>query len=985
MTSTSVPWSDALADAATLLHRRRPVRLLPLITAAGEIEVTQDELDAYLAGAETNSPGIPQLHTALARWDIDESEDLTVVSAPQTLERRNDVYKRLGLSASGREALNRLCPPNTRRQVVISKKFEPWYVEGGSTSTMYWDHYLRYLSDKRGLPGSALSDLKSSTFEIVRRLADPTRREAKQTKGLVVGYVQSGKTANFTGVVARAIDAGYRLVIVLTGTIEILRSQTQRRIDMELVGRENILAGRSEDAGDDKEFDYRQDPDWVHKRFVEHGEVLKTGHAPPIMRVTTRRSDYKRLPDEVSKLRFKRHNKAQPLNHPENLANVDAYVAIVKKNKAALKKLIDDLRPLGETLDELPVLIIDDESDQASVDTTNPKKKTDAGERRRTAINKQIGQILQLCRRAQYIGYTATPFANVFIDPDDDSDLFPSDFLLSLPRPTGYMGVQEFHDVGKRWDDEDRTFETSNELAHVRPLFGAKDDPEETRKGLREAIEAFVLSGALKKYRQAHSELRFRHHTMIVHESMYTDEAGAAAEIIRGLWREGRFTHPDGLQRLRRLYESDFHPVSTARAPEYPNPQSFDELKPFIGEAISQITAGGERPYLIVNSDKDLTAGQQELDFQQHDVWRILVGGTQLSRGFTVEGLTVSYYRRKTGQADTLMQAGRWFGFRTGYQDLVRLYIRRDDDADLYAAFEALLLDEEDFRSELERYSGFDADGMPLLEPRAVPPLVTQRLPWLSPTARNKMWNAEIQQKVALGSVEDFSGVPRPQSNLAESADNFGSVAVPLIRAAKMNPAQRLAFTRREGDEDRTGTVKAQVGRMSAHGMSCLLTSMRWHERHRAAYGRTMEFLRRAGDEGLIDEWAVVWPQPMRNGGRRAHSSALDFEPAVVTRGWRDERDQFFGSDRKHANTLADVASGLQGNLGRSSTRGALLLYLAAESTAPVGENGRLDADSGWVSTIISLYVPHTLELSQAGPIKWRVLSNSDSVAIDRR
>ena len=152
------------------------------------------------------------------------------------------------------------------------------------------------------------------------------------------------------------------------------------------------------------------------------------------------------------------------------------------------------------------MLIIDDESDQASVDTTNPAKwkKASPENRKRTTINELITEILAICPRAQYVGYTATPFANVFVDPDDERDLFPADFVLSLHRPPGYMGVQEFHDVGKRWDDEEKTVANSNELAHIRPLVGDKDtDPIGRAEELQEALDAWVLAGAIKKFREA--------------------------------------------------------------------------------------------------------------------------------------------------------------------------------------------------------------------------------------------------------------------------------------------------------------------------------------------------------------------------------------------------------------------------------------------------------------------------------------------------
>ena len=202
------------------------------------------------------------------------------------------------------------------------------------------------------------------------------------------------------------------------------------------------------------------------------------------------------------------------------------------------------------------------------------------------------------------------------------------------------------------------------------------------------------------------------------------------------------------------------------------------------------MTSGGADPVLIVNSDKDIQDQQEALDFDKGRVWRILVGGTKLSRGFTVEGLTVSYFRRKAGQADTLMQAGRWFGFREGYRDLVRLYIRRDHKVDLYEAFEALLLDEEAFRDELGKYAGLDEDGKPIVEPRQIPPLVSQHLPWLKPTARNKMFNAVVKARASVGTFHQLSSIPpRPsaategEARQAQHKANLEKVVAPASQA----------------------------------------------------------------------------------------------------------------------------------------------------------------------------------------------------------
>ena len=242
-------------------------------------------------------------------------------------------------------------PVHVEGVIVISKEFEPWYeAVRHQRSTLYWDHYEKYLAQEKKWPAASITTLDQSTDAVVERLTDPTRSDIKRTKGLVVGYVQSGKTANFTGVIAKAIDAGYRLVIVMTGTIEILRAQTQRRIDMELMGVENVLAGQDPNDPDvAKGLDYQQDEDWLADKFVRHSQdALDQPGVARIRRVTTHKGDYKSLPQGMSQLRYERHDKTKPLNAAENLFHTDAYVVIVKKNAAPLKKLIKDLKPMQD-------------------------------------------------------------------------------------------------------------------------------------------------------------------------------------------------------------------------------------------------------------------------------------------------------------------------------------------------------------------------------------------------------------------------------------------------------------------------------------------------------------------------------------------------------------------------------------------------------------------------------------------------------------
>lgn len=980
MTDQRPAWADALTNVFIALKNQQPTPLLPLLAAMSGSSVADPELAAFVRDADENDSALTQARMALAKWDNQDAylDGAAVGTQPRTQERRAAIYAGLGLADNAAAAFTERVEVFEIPAIVISKVFEPWYSgERKLRTSVYWDDYEAYLRDVKKWPASSISSLDETTTEVIERLSRPTRPETKQTKGLVVGYVQSGKTANFTGVVAKGIDAGYRLIIVLTGTIEILRSQTQRRMDMELMGVENILAGQDPtDPAVAKELDYQQDEEWKAEGFVEHGDALTLPGVVEIARVTSHHSDYKRLPQAMTKLKFARKNKQKPLNDEENLFHSGAYVAVIKKIGEPLKKLIQDLKPLKNDLAELPVLIIDDESDQASVDTTNPAKWKKGSEetRKRTAINQLITEILDICPRAQYVGYTATPFANVFVDPDDQRDLFPADFVLSLHRPPGYMGVQEFHDVGQRWDDEEKTVANSNELAHVRPLVGDIDtDPLGRVEELQEALDAWVLSGAIKKYREANSDVSYRHHTMLVHESVRKYDHADTAADVRSLWGKAKFNSSEGFARLNKLYDDDFLAVMEARAAGAPIPGSFDDLKPYIGTALAEITIDGD-PVLIVNSDKEIQAQQKKLDFEADKVWKILVGGTQLSRGFTVEGLTVSYFRRKAGQADTLMQAGRWFGFRPGYQDLVRLYIRRDAQVDLYEAFEALLMDEEAFRSELSQYAGFDENGMPLLEPRQIPPLVSQHLPWLKPTARNKMWNAVIANK-APTDIQDLYGLPARGSD--ENRKNFDQVVVPLLAYTTSEIMLPYDLDGKSGFQQR-----AKVGLVGADKFVELFAKLAWHPEYEANIKAFRGFIKKATEDMKITDWAVVWTWP-NTGGRVFEIPELDGDASVVKRKRRAGRIDFVGSDRKHRAAARPIALGEEvAPLGESSTRGVILISVAPDRE-PDDAGTPIERED--LVGLISIAVP-AKSVPRSNLIQWTVINSAtpDDVVVDQ-
>ncbi|WP_460073363.1 Z1 domain-containing protein [Streptomyces sp. YKOK-I1] len=896
-----------------------------------DADLSEETFRALLAAGDL---GLTELWSRkLTDWDFDNEPRWGEGTPARTDARRQRVYERLGFGADLRKTLDVTAPIDKEPgSDVIAVEPTPWYnPERASRHAFYWPKY-RELLEKKGWDAAAIAHLNEATNSVVERLADPEQEVRRQAKGLVVGYVQSGKTANFTGVTAKAIDAGYRLVIVLSGMYNLLRAQTQRRLDKELIGQENIL-GRADPADPDTlvGIDYIGDDDeW--DEFVSFGARPSALDRFDIDRLTTRDSDYMSLQRGISALDYEKRIRTAPLFDPRNLHPSAARIVVVKKNDKVLTKLVKDLKQVHSLLGEIPALIIDDESDQASVNTVDPKKWV-AGDKKRSAINRLISQLITLLPRSQYVGYTATPFANVFIDAGDEKDLFPSDFLISLRRPEGYMGVQDFHDLNSIVDQEELTVANSHELAHVRGIYDSTGDR------LQEALNAFLLAGAMKLYRSDRgiSEKPFRHHTMLVHESVSQADHTELALRISKLWHNSAPVSTAGLERLRTLYESDFIPVSDSRANGLPVPASFADLKPYLSRA-RQLINKGRSPVLVVNGDKDSDYAREELDFDRTpNVWKILVGGTKLSRGFTVEGLTVTYYRRKTKQADTLMQMGRWFGFRPGYRDLVRLYIgreepyRRGKKLDLYEAFEAICRDEEDFRAELRRYAGKTVDGYPLVTPSQIPPLVSQHLSWLKPTSRNKMFNAEVREIRSPGQPIELLTYPMKADATARNTKRWLPILTalsPAPTACRLSPGPINSLTR---------TFQASTALMSHTDLLGVLGPLEWEGENR--FMPHLRYLSQLdGQLAKVDDWLVLVPHLTER--HRIEASVLGHGPFPLHRRSRQADKAAFGRisrdvHRAFAQQLIDTAQAEPSQVGLHSVgphRGVVLLYPVVEA-----------------------------------------------------
>ncbi|KUJ36157.1 endonuclease [Streptomyces sp. NRRL F-5122] len=928
---------DALAGMAG----GRPKRLQRALDFYGEeldepIEVPDRDFLDFLLAARPGDQLLELWRKQLTEWDFVDAPHWSDTGA-RTDQRRAEVLKLLGLDADTSKVINNLIPvAKEAAPVVIRETRRDWYSRQSLTGrSWYWPAYARLLAAK-GWNEAAVAGLDEASDRVVELLADPTDEAAYQSKGLVVGYVQSGKTANFTGVIAKAVDAGYRLVIVLGGTLNLLRAQTQRRLDMELVGRENILRGAP-----DHESDYADDPAWIQGKFLTHGALPSTLGGVDIVRMTTRDNDYKSLLQGIVALEFEKQEPALPLYEARNLHRSSARLMVVKKNKTVLAKLVKDLNKIKTPLGEIPVLIIDDESDEASVNTSN-LSKPDA---ERTAINEKISELLRMLPRAQYVGYTATPFANVFIDPSDAEDIFPKDFIISLPRPAGYMGVQDFHDLDSNPLPQQRTVANSNEKAHVRDIVL---NDEEDDSCLRQAIDMFVLTAAMKLYREANGlgDRYFQHHTMLIHESVRTHDHRELLALATRLWYESGYTGAAGHARLRALFDTDIAPVSHARAEGEAVPASFDELMPFVGAAYMRI-GGDDKPIIVVNGDKDIETG--EADFDKRSIWKILIGGQKLARGFTVEGLTVSYYRRRATNASTLMQMGRWFGFRRGYRDLVRLYVGREEtsgakEIDLYQAFEAICRDEEAFRAQLEQYAR-PIDGEAQITPAQVPPLVSQHLPWLKPTSPNKMFNARLVEVRTPGQWEEPTAYPSKAAPLKRNNELWAPI---LDRLSDETTPFTHTVTRETG-EAVTFRFPARTA-LVAHGdLMEVLRTVEWGaEQQFAPHRRYLEEI--GGTLAQVEDWLVVAPQHA-GGNKRLllGSKARSFS-------WfgRDRRrGPLFGaiSEPRHRPALLRIAGALP-SCGDEATdalaarrRGVLALFPVVEGkhTSDISVDGTLD------------------------------------------
>lgn len=548
----------------------------------------------------------------------------------------------------------------------------------------YTQRYKNYLFKNTDMPNKVVSEIFNSTDKILECMANPLQKDGFKKKGLVVGHVQSGKTANYIALINKAADVGYKLIILIAGVHNNIRTQTQKRVNEGFIGFDSL---KRESLGVGIGLD---------------GDISKR----PIS-FTNTESDFK-------KTILKQHT-FDPAN-----SNVPV-VLVIKKNSSTLKNILSWLETSKDKdtfIKNYPMLLIDDEADNASINT---KKKPDEA----TAINKQIRQILNMFYKVSYVGFTATPFANIFIDPDAEheeykDDLFPDDFIISLETPSNYFGAKKvFLEESEKYL---KTI-TDNEVTFPVPLpkdFKIDEIPE----SFYEALYLFILSIGIKKLRG----IKNPHTSMLVNVTHKNDYQIEVKNIIQKeieiLLKTIKFNYKKSFndavknEKMKKLY--------SLWQQEYQSTNNFMDILDEVVNLELQIKT------LLINSK---SKEQLNYDDYKNDggLHAIAVGGYSLSRGFTLEGLTISYFLRNTAMYDTLLQMGRWFGYRDNYDDICRVYLKKESIS-WYSHIAQVL---EDLREE------FKVLEYHKLTPRDYGLKVQTHPEKLLITAINKMYNAD--------------------------------------------------------------------------------------------------------------------------------------------------------------------------------------------------------------------------------------------------
>lgn len=605
----------------------------------------------------------------------------------------------------------------------------------------YHKRFKAYMQEEKHWPEESLKELDRNTDEIVNRLGDPRKSGPWKRKGLVIGDVQSGKTANYTSVCNKAIDAGYKIIIILAGRTNTLRRQTQKRLESDLVGL------RKDDSNQKKGEILPTIPVGVYF----HGDV--SGYA--VESVTTNVTDFsKKLAD----------SKAISIND-----HMMPQLFVVKKVKSVLDNLADWLGGKQQSTLSVPMLLIDDEADDASVNTKTAESPT--------TINACIRRILKLFSRSTYLAVTATPFANILIDPyisgteTIDPDLFPDDFICCLPTPDLYIGSEKMfrEEQGIKYVLPIKP----EDVRHAYPFKHKKNQEiSEFPESLKTAIRYYAITNAVRDI-LGHSKT---HRSMMINVSRFVDVQNRLKSRVMSFWEDEVMLY---VKAYSMMGEKALGYKPILRIKEVFELFRIEQLFGIKWDTVQKrlYDSNAMVKIIAVNQKSSDALDYERFEKENSDGMRVIaIGGDCLSRGLTLEGLCVSYFYRNSQMYDTLMQMGRWFGFRTGYDKLVRVWMAEDAIAWYTHISEAT----EQLKYEVHRMNRSK------LTPLEFGYIIKGHPDSLIPTARAKMKSARVDIQYA---EIDVSGhlieSPRLYNSVSEMKNNEELVINFIRKASK--------------------------------------------------------------------------------------------------------------------------------------------------------------------------------------------------------
>ncbi len=652
----------------------------------------------------------------LADYVVKSFQDDIVPTEPQLRERMAQLAPVLetigqGTTASERDEVLKELLARLRVSMDVgtglkADDVKPWLDARRATiDPFYWTRFSNHL--QKEWPSGVLRNFDRVTDAILDLCGNPAAPEDQwKRRGLVIGDVQSGKTATYTALCCKAADAGYQAIVLLAGSLESLRRQTQKRLDEGFAGL------------DSSEFLPTKGKDGWKSRAVGAGLDNQKRFAAVF---TSRTRDFNK--DVLNSRQLTLSAVKEPV------------LFVVKKHKSIIENLATWLQAYNaDTSGRIreSLLLIDDEADNASVNTNDEDKDP-------TAINRSIRGLLNIFTRSTYVGFTATPFANVFIDPDTSDDdfhkeeLFPRDFIYALDAPTNYVGATrifgEDGDAGLIKDLED-----AEEVFPLKHKSGLQFD--RLPASLHSAILQFLVANAIRDLRGDSTA----HRSMLINVSRFTEVQDRVRDLVDTVTEHAKqhirnFSRLDGaawkqsavLNEIATLFTEEY--LGCGFTWEQVLAALFEATAPIVVRSVNQKSGAASLDY----------AKQEDTGLRV-----IAVGGNSLSRGLTLEGLCVSYFHRNPQAYDTLLQMGRWFGYRKGYEDLCRLWITTD--AQQWYSHVASATEE--LRDEVRRMRRLD------LTPKDFGLKVRSHPDTLIVTARNKMRKSQTVIKQISWSAE---------------------------------------------------------------------------------------------------------------------------------------------------------------------------------------------------------------------------------------